>query len=108
MVAESLRDRDYAALLAGYDDALRRLCGVVRDLFGNPFRPVTFDPSWRSPTATAVALHMYDDRAFDAMPVLADALQDAGCEAHDVLEHCRRTGEHVRGCWVVDMVLGKA
>src|SRR5262245_52186051 len=61
------------------------LCALLRDVFGNPFRPVAFDPSWRSPTALALARRMYDDRDFGAMPLLADALQDAGCEAPDVL-----------------------
>jgi Imm-5 like putative immunity protein len=80
---------------------------LLRDIFGNPFRPVAFDPAWRTPTAVALAQRMYDERDFAALPVLADALQDAGCEHPDVLEHCRGGGEHVRGCWVVDLVLGK-
>ncbi len=62
---------------------------------------------WRTTIATAIASQMYDSREFGAMPVLADALQDAGCENADVLDHCRGPGPHVRGCWVVDLVLGK-
>jgi hypothetical protein len=50
---------------------------------------------------------IYDSRDFSAMPILADALQDAGCENTDILDHCRGSGPHVRGCWVVDLVLGK-
>jgi hypothetical protein len=50
---------------------------------------------------------IYQERAFDRMPILADALQDAGCDNEDVLTHCRQPGEHVRGCWVVDLVLNK-
>jgi hypothetical protein len=50
---------------------------------------------------------MYDSREFSAMPILADALQDAGCDSHDILDHCRGPGPHVRGCWVVDLVLAK-
>ena len=50
---------------------------------------------------------MYDSRDFSAMPILADALQDAGCGSADVLNHCREPGAHVRGCWVVDLVMGK-
>ena len=65
---------------------------VLRDIFGNPFRPVTFSTEWRTDTA---------------MPILADALQDAGCEDADILNHCRGPGPHVRGCWVVDLVLEK-
>jgi hypothetical protein len=81
---------------------------ISRDIFGNPFRPVTFDPDWRTSTAVALAKQMYDSRDFSAMPILADALQDAGCEHVDVLTHCRDAkGVHVRGCWVVDLVLGK-
>ncbi|WP_082843392.1 hypothetical protein [Gemmata sp. SH-PL17] len=80
---------------------------LVRDIFGNPFRPVTFSPSWRTSTAVALAAQMYESRDFGAMPILADALQDAGCDNADVLGHCRGGSPHVRGCWVVDLVLGK-
>ena len=80
---------------------------LFRDLFGNPFRPVTFLPAWRTDTAVTLARQMYDAREFSAMPILADALQDAGCDDPDILDHCRREGPHVRGCWVVDLVLGK-
>lgn len=84
-------------------------CGVIRDIFGNPFRPVTFDPGWRTEPAVALARRMYDAREFAAMPVLADALEDAGCDHPDILAHCRDPqGVHVRGCWAVDLVLGKA
>ncbi len=83
-----------------------RLCQLLRDIFGNPFRPVVFDPAWRTDTAVALARTMYDSREFGAMPILADALQDAGCEDEQVLNHCRdATAPHVRGCWVVDLVL---
>jgi hypothetical protein len=82
---------------------------LLRDIFGNPFRPVSFDPEWRTSTAVALAQQMYDSRDFSAMPILADALQDAGCENEEVLDHCRAAdGVHVRGCWVVDLVLGKS
>ena len=79
------------------------------DVFGYLFHDATFSPSWRTDTAIALARQMYESRDFGAMPILADALQDAGCDNEDVLSHCRDTkGTHVRGCWVVDMVLGKA
>jgi hypothetical protein len=97
---------------------------LVRDIFGNPFRPVAFSPEWRTDTAVALARQMYEARDFSALPILADALQDAGCTSADVLTHCRghqegvpgepvdlspvQTGPHVRGCWVVDFVLAKA
>jgi hypothetical protein len=80
---------------------------ILRDIFGNPFRPITFAPDWCTSTAVALARQMYDSRDFSAMPILADALQDAGCENTDILNHCRGEGPHVRGCWVVDQVLGK-
>ena len=81
---------------------------LLRDIFGNPFRPVTFDPAWRTDAAVGIAQAAYDSREFGNLPVLADALQDAGCDHPDVLAHLRGPGPHVRGCWVVDLVLGKA
>ena len=89
-------------------DRQAKLKPLLRDIFGNPFRPVTFAPEWRTETAVSLAQTMYDARDFGNLPVLADALQDAGCENADVLDHCRGPGPHVRGCWVVDLVLGKA
>lgn len=80
---------------------------VLRDIFGNPFRPVTVDPSWLTSNVLALAEGIYADRAFDRMPILADALQDAGCDNEDVLTHCRSEGPHCRGCWAVDLLLGK-
>jgi hypothetical protein len=82
---------------------------LARDIFGNPFRPVAFDAAWRTSTAVAIAKGMCESREFGAMPILADALQDAGCDNEDVLQHCRDAKQvHVRGCWVVDLVLGKS
>jgi hypothetical protein len=80
---------------------------MLRDIFGNPFRPVAFSPTWRSDTALTLARQMYELRDFSAMPILADALQDAGCEDEQILSHCRGPGPHVRGCFAVDLVLGK-
>jgi hypothetical protein len=80
---------------------------LLRDIFGNPFRPVAFEPEWRSDTAVSLAKHIYEARDFAQMPILADALQDAGCDNTDILSHCRDPQQtHVRGCWVVDMILG--
>jgi hypothetical protein len=82
--------------------------GLIREVIGNPFRPITFNPSWRTSDVMLLAQGIYDERAFDRMPILADALQDAGCDNEDVLSHCRdATATHVRGCWVIDLVLGK-
>ncbi len=81
-------------------------CGL--DVFGNVVKNPWFSPEWRTSTAVAIASQMYESRDFSAMPILADALQDAGCDNDDVLNHCRDEQQtHVRGCWVVDLVLGK-
>ena len=80
---------------------------LTRDIFGNPFRPVAFEPEWRTSNVVSLSQGMYESRDFSIMPILGDALQDAGCEHPDILTHCRGNGPHVRGCWVVDLVLGK-
>jgi hypothetical protein len=80
----------------------------LRDVFGNPFRPVNFPAGWRTSSAVGLAEAMYESREFSPMPILADALEEAGCDNPDILTHCRSDGPHVRGCWVVDLVLGKA
>ncbi len=91
------------------EDISTAISNLIRDIFGNPFRPVAFDPRWRTSTAVGIAQQMYDTCDFGAMPILADALQDAGCEVESVLAHCRDPQQvHVRGCWVVDQVLGKS
>ena len=100
---------------------------LLRDIFGNPFEPIAFEPAWRTEPVVTLAQKMYSAGDFDAMPDLADALQDAGCENERILNHCRysslqaadttgapvtgqktRATQHVRGCWVVDLVLCKA
>ena len=86
------------------DNEFRR---IAADIFGSYAEPLTFDPTWRTSTAVALAQQMYESRDFSPLPILADALQDAGCEHPDILSHCRGTGVHVRGCWVVDLVLAK-
>ncbi|WP_246523617.1 hypothetical protein [Gemmata palustris] len=80
----------------------------LRCIFGNPFRPAVANPAWFTSTVLALATGIYEDRAFDRLPILADALQDAGCENADILNHCRSDGPHVRGCWVIDLLLGKS
>jgi len=87
--------------------AFDMMARFVREVFGNPFRPVAFATDWRTDTALALARQMYEACDFSAMPILADALQDAGCDDSEILDHCRGDGPHVRGCWVVDLVLGK-
>jgi hypothetical protein len=80
---------------------------LLRDIFGAIFQPVAFSPDWRTDPALALAREMYDSRDFSAMPILADALQDAGCDSAEILDHCRGQDPHARGCWVVDLVLPK-
>ena len=83
---------------------------LLHDIFGNPFRPVTLDPfvlGWNAGTVIKLAQGANRPAAFDLLPILADALEDAGCTNQDILGHCRGSGEHVRGCWVVDLILGK-
>ncbi len=80
---------------------------LLRESIGNPFRPVTADPLWLTSTVRTLAEGIYQVRAFDRLPILADALEEAGCDNADILSHCRGPGPHVRGCWVVDLVLGK-
>ena len=91
----------------GRADGERFMSGVVREIFGDPFRPVAIDPAWLTSTVVALARGIYDECAFDRLPILADALQDAGCENADLLTHLRGDGPHVRGCWGIDLVLGK-
>jgi hypothetical protein len=85
---------------------------ILRDVLGPfPFRSVPVDPvwlRWNNGTIPKIADSIYEERAFDRLPILADALEDAGCDNADILTHCRNGGEHVRGCWVVDLLLGKS
>ncbi|QDU20563.1 hypothetical protein [Urbifossiella limnaea] len=95
-------------MLNGAKEAARReQCDALRDIFGNPFHPVVFSPEWRTEAVVALARGIYEERAWDRMPVLADALEDAGCDCIELLEYCRGPNTHVRGCWLVDLVLGK-
>jgi hypothetical protein len=85
----------------------RAQCELLREILGNPFRPVVFAPDWRTNVAVSLARQMHESRDFSAMPILADALEDAGCDNEQLLGHCSGPGPHVRGCWVVDLLLGK-
>jgi hypothetical protein len=83
---------------------------LVRDIIGNPRFPVAIDPAvlaWNDRLVVRLAQAIYDERRWVDMPLLGDALLDAGCDGEQVLAHCRAGGEHVRGCWVVDLLLGK-
>jgi hypothetical protein len=87
---------------------LKEFAALLRCIAGERYRLPRLKPSWLTSDVVALARGIYDERAFDRMPILADALQDAGCDNDDILNHCRGSGPHVRGCWVVDMLLGKA
>lgn len=107
-----------------YDSPIQ--AALLREIVGNPFRPVNIStgwspmagkPKWVEPicswltwndgTVPRIARRIYEDRAFDLMPILADALEDAGCADEAILGHCRSGGSHVRGCWLLDILLGK-
>ncbi|OAI42267.1 hypothetical protein AYO40_00035 [Planctomycetaceae bacterium SCGC AG-212-D15] len=79
----------------------------VRELFGNPFRPIAMDRAWLSATVCQLSASIYVERGFERLPILADALEDAGCTAGELLKHLRQPSPHVRGCWALDLVLGK-
>ena len=79
-------------------------CDLLRCVFGNPFRPAEFAAECVTPDVVHLADTIYDERAYDRLPVLADALEKAGCKSADVLAHCRGTGPHTRGCWVLDLI----
>ena len=88
-------------------------CFFLREIIGNPFRPVAVSPSWQTPQVVALAHASYEHRDLPSgtldparLAVLADALEDAGCADADLLGHLRGPGPHVRGCWALDLLLG--
>lgn len=81
-------------------------CDLLRDIVGNPFRPSNLDPRWLTQDVVELARVVYEDRTFDKLPELGDHLTRAGCEDPAILGHCRSPAPHVRGCWVVDWILG--
>ncbi|MGH7224937.1 MAG: hypothetical protein ACRELF_17070 [Gemmataceae bacterium] len=86
------------------------MASTLRDVFHAPYRGVVARAAWRmwqGGIVPKLAQAIYDERSFDRLPILADALEEAGCTDADILNHCRQPGEHVRGCWVVDLLLGK-
>jgi hypothetical protein len=92
------------------EEERRAKCGLIRDLFSNVFMPVKIAPgalTWNDGIVPKLAQAIYADRAFDRMPILADALEEAGCDNADILGHLRGEGPHVRGCWVLDLLLAK-
>ncbi len=111
-VARSAADTVFVKESAQARNAPEVLCRLLRDVFGPlAFRPAGVAPSvltWTGGTVPRLAQAVYHERAFDRLPVLADALEEAGCDSPEILAHCRQAGEvHVRGCWVLDLILGK-
>lgn len=84
----------------------------ILEIIGNPMTPYRFEPHWRTDTVVGLARAIYAERAFDRLPILADALLDADCDEEAILRHCRGTEvhapdgpNHIRGCWVIDQIL---
>ncbi len=105
---------DFDAELKRSRAASKQLARFLREVVGNPFKPPRFDPAWRTSTAVELARGIFEAGAWDRMPILADALLDADCDEEAVLRHLRGTereakepAQHVRGCWVVELVLGR-
>jgi hypothetical protein len=97
------------AVLAAFTSAQANNCKLIRDIFGNPFRSATIDPTilhWHDGIVTKLAQGIYEDRAFDRLPILGDALEEAGCTDEAVLEHAHAEGPHALGCWLLDALLG--
>jgi hypothetical protein len=96
-----------AYICPGYPVERAAQADLLRCIIGNPFHSITFDSARLTGKVIPLAQAIYDGRAFDRMPELADALERAGCDNAEILAHCRGPGPHVRGCWVVDLLLGK-
>jgi hypothetical protein len=108
LACKAMKAMDAALTVPGVTPA--SLCFLVREIFGSPFRQVKIDPdwlSWNGGTVRAASLSIYQDSAFDQLPVLADALEDAGCNDAHLLTHLRSSGPHYRGCWALDELLGR-
>jgi hypothetical protein len=98
----------------GRDEETRNQCILAHDVFGNPFRPVTIDPKWLTGNVLGLAQAVYEGRHMpegtldlNRLAILADALEESGCDNSDILTHCRQWELHVRGCWVVDLLMCK-
>jgi hypothetical protein len=101
-------ERRFGPLLAAMSAEQAAQCGLLRDILGRPFRPrPPLEPAWLTPTVASIARHVYAEQDFAALPVLADALEDAGCTNPEVLSHGRGPGPHARGCWLIDLLLGR-
>lgn len=109
-VEQVLRDTITAEGPARREAARADRAALLLDLFGNPFRPAAVDPAWLSwgaGTVLRLAHAAYDEQRFEVLPILADALEDAGCDDTPLLNHCRAGGVHLLGCWALDLLLNK-
>lgn len=100
-----------SAVMAAWSSTHQRVCEIIRDVAGNPFRQASVNPEWLVGSGGLVvqlARGVYDERAFERLPILSDALEEAGCHDEAVLSHLREPGPHVRGCWALDLALGKS
>ena len=83
---------------------------LLRDIWRPPFRPMPIDPrwlTWNNGLVVQLARNIYETRAFESLPLLADALIDAGCTDEEILSHCQQPGPHVRGCWALDLIMDR-
>jgi len=83
---------------------------LLREIALPPVRVITIDPScllWNDRAVAKLAETIYQEQSFDRLPILSDALEDAGCVDGELLAHCRSAGPHVRGCWAIDLILSK-
>jgi hypothetical protein len=110
-MCDNAHDAAWKICHAADDSVEVRLCNLLRDIVVNPFfeLPTIRQAwlSWNGDTVAALAQVIYQQEAFDRLPILADALEDAGCDHREILDHCRAPTPHVRGCWLLDLLLGK-
>ena len=98
---------DRSRVMTLYKEEKEQQMVLFRDIFGNPFQPIQLERTRLTPTIMAIAQTNYSEHQFEGMPILADALEEAGCTNEDILDHCRNNQEHARGCWVLDLLLEK-
>ncbi len=106
-IVSEVRSHGYRAALADWNHESRRQANLLRHIVGNPFLPLHDRNRWLTSNVIGLAQAIYCEQAYDRFPILADALLDAGCDDADILNHCHSEDPHVRGCWVVDLLLGK-
>jgi hypothetical protein len=105
-----VKKQDAGIIRSAWVGEMQEQCWLLREVFGNPFHPVTVDDAWlmwNGRTLVKLAQAIFEERAFERMPILADGLEEACCTDADILDHCRQPEQHVPGCWVLDLLLGK-